>query len=159
MKYLSTFVLSFCLFTLFLPAKASAQETSGANRPALPQQIIIKYKSGQSEDELMKLIGERYKRNNTGFFPAIKSVFSDLALKINGEETPELKLYRLLEAEKQAGVEFKKELFSEDANLKNYYQMKLKTAVGAGKALAILRNLPEVEFAESDWLSVGIEYK
>lgn len=144
------FCLSFVLLTFFFVPPAHAQDR---NTSYVPGQLIIKYKDGQSHDDLIKAVEKRRKEFHDGLLAAVKLFAADLKLKLDGKETPELKFYRLAEADLEAGVSYKKELFEEDSSLENFYQIKLNSTSDVEKAVRIFRSLPEVEFVEPNFLT------
>lgn len=150
MKRLKTFVLGFVLFALLSSTRSIALAENGDDLPAPPDQLIVKFKLGQSSEELTKEINKRKQNLKDGLLSSLKIILADVALKINGEETPESKLSKIAAAEQNAKVVYKKALFSDDQSLKNYYQIKLDPAQSMKTALSIFRALPEVEFAEAD---------
>lgn len=143
--------LAFLLFLKMPPAHAQSADDS-----YVPGQVIVKYRNGQSHDELMQEVEKRKDESDDGLLSTVQFFIGNLKMRLNGQETPELKFYRLVEADLEAGVSYKKELFEDDSSLENFYQIKLNNASDVEKAVRIFRSLPEVEFAEPNYLTADL---
>ncbi|MBI2430620.1 MAG: hypothetical protein HYV39_01245 [Candidatus Levybacteria bacterium] len=134
--------LLFLIFHL-LPLTSHAQEPR-----FVPDEVIVKYKNGQSPDDIKALIQQKHARKKTiiGF---LKVFFEDLTKRIKKQETIEDKLKRLEDADKKMGVISRKQLFANPPpQLANIYLIKLKEKNKVLETIELYKALPEVEYAE-----------
>lgn len=123
------------------------------DKPVFAQnQLIIKYKPGLSKDDLRAQVETRTKEKGS-LLGIIKIFLQDLNLKFKRQETPEEKLARIEEVQKQAGVVSEEKLFkSGDLSRANFYLLTTDGTLSVPEAVDIFNNLPEVESAEPDYI-------
>lgn len=118
----------------------------------VPNEVIVKYKNGQSPEELRALVGKRASERQAlfGFF---RLLFEDFRMQLQKQETPEGKLKRLEEADKKVGVVSKERVFRDvsDPTLTNTYLLKLKQGSDVLKVVELYKGVPEVEYAEPNY--------
>lgn len=142
------------LLALAQPVSAIVDGAPAPREPSfVPNEMIIKYKDGQSPDELKILVTKRAieRRTVLGF---IKLFFVDLKQSTSKQKTPETKLKRLGETDKKAGVVSRERVFKEtdDPTLKNTYLLKLKQGSDVLKVVKLYETLPEIEYAEPNYV-------
>ena len=162
----------YCISTVFLlyfscisPVYAVFEETPLAKEEFIPNQIIVKFKKGQSPSDLERKIWERRKRG-TKIFGLLKNIQEDLLTKIKGKETPEESLENLKNLEAKLKVVKKEHLFKtekqktvlgassqkKDSPFKNYFLLETSPQVDTLKAIEEFQKDPRVEFAEPNYI-------
>src|SRR5690606_22611411 len=87
-----------------------------STEPYAPNEIIVKYKEGQSEEELTKSVAWRQKTDKT-FIEKIRKMKEDLRLKITKEKSPEERLQNIHRIKREAGVISSRRLFQKENKL------------------------------------------
>lgn len=141
------------LFSVATPAHGIVNGAPSPRTPAfVPNEVIVKYKTGQSPQELQAIVAKRAMERKTvlGF---IKLFFADLKQSTSKQETPETKLQRLGKTDKKAEVVSKESVFKgvADPTLKNTYLLELKQGSDVLKVVKLYETLPEIEYAEPNY--------
>ena len=137
-------------------ASRSASQFNFNSSTSVPNQIIVKYKNGDSPDELQNLIHQRQLNNQQSIINHTATIISDLANKLSGNETPEERLNDLNLIDSKAGVTANTRIFSNNnqkANkfgLNNIHRIRTNGKLGIDELLSIYKALPEVEYAQKD---------
>lgn len=152
MKKLVT-VLTIIILVILLSGLVRAAEISQSPPNFAPNQLIVKYKEGQSPEELKFKVSQRENRKQTFLFGPIMLFFEDLRLRLKGEENPEKKLERINSAASEIGVTSAEKLFqdSQDVALKNFYLLTTDGRMEVLPAVELYKKLPEVESAEPNY--------
>lgn len=151
------------VFTLILAPVSLAQETIPSvptildqQKPQtsyMPNQVIVKYRTGQSPMEISQTVVQRQEERKS-LLGMIKLFIVDIKLQIQKQDTPEVKLLRIQQAEQAVGVTQHEDLFkSQDPTLKNFYVLKLNGTMDVPQAVELLKSLPEVETAEPNYIA------
>lgn len=148
----SLILLLLLLGFAFLPQNTYAQSTDAPEY--VPNRIIVKYKSGQSKAKISQIVTEREAQRKT-FFGRAQQAVADSIAKLKGESLPEEKLNRIQNAEKKFGVSTKRlSKFKPDDELT---LAESTAAIDVPKAVEEFKKLPEVEYAEPDFLAHAVE--
>lgn len=127
--------------------------------PYAANQIIVRYKMGQSPEELKAIVGQRQKQS-ASILGMLIIFFDNLKSKLAGKELPENKLARLESADQQAGIIESRLIFeSDDPSLQNFYLLEGNGALSVTEMVKLYQNLPEVEFAEPNYTYSIMEAK
>lgn len=149
------------LFTMifFLPLSVLGQSNSlnSGELNYVPNQIIVAFKPQQSFDVLQLMVNERLNTRKT-FFGKIKLFFADLGLKINKKDSPEEKLARLNLTNDRIGVIKKEILTTTSGGRKDSYVLTTNGTVSVEKMVQIYSKLPEVEYAEPNYIYSTLQY-
>ena len=124
----------------------------------VPNEMIVKYKSGQSPDDLVRMVAKRREDGHPFIIGAVVLFLKDLTGKIHGLETPEDRLIRINQTDDSIGVVAKEKLLDSDEDREPIYVFRLDGSRSVDTAVELYRNLPEVEYAESNFIysSAGI---
>lgn len=118
-------------------------------KPTIPQkELIVKYKPGQSPEELRIVILQREEKKKN-FFSFFIILVQDIKTHITYQETPKDKLARIEAVEKKAGV-VSQEPLSNKKPFEHTYLMRLKEPSSISNAISLYKSLPEVEYVEEN---------
>lgn len=141
-----------CILCVFLFIGTSAVAST---EPYAPNEIIVKYKEGQSEEELTKSVAWRQKTDKT-FIEKIRKMKEDLRLKITKEKSPEERLQNIHRIKREAGVISSRRLFqkenklTEEIGLPKIAVIKTNGKVPLQEVITKYENLDGVEYAEKN---------
>lgn len=139
-RLLQISLLTFLLFLLY-PSAALAQQT---NQTA--DQIIVKYKDGQSPAALEQKAEERTTRGKNPL-GTVLNTFENLGFRIRGETPPEQKLSQIENVKDRASVSSEKKILQQaDPDIVLY-----KVSKDSKEASQDYSSLPEVEYAAPDY--------
>ncbi len=153
----SMFLLYSASFSIAAVPPANPVENF-ASQP-VPNQIIVKYKKDLSPQTLQLKADER-KVQQSGFFGSIRIFFDNLKYKAKKQEVPEKHLTRIQEADKEVGAENKERLFDAgDENQRNTFLIKTDGKKTIEEVIRVYEALPEVEYAEPNYVytTFGVE--
>ena len=117
---------------------------------AQESELIIQFAPGTSPYELQKQIAER-KSSEKSALGKVKLTLGDMTLQLLKKLTPEEKLARLKQIDKQTGVVMRERLFS-TSNTDDIYLVRLKGNWSVEHAEILYSSVPEVVFAEENIL-------
>ncbi len=142
-----------CLAQETIPSVPGLRDQQRTQTSYMPNQVIVKYRSGASPMELLQTVTQRQDERKS-LLGMIKLFIADIQLQFQKQDTPEVKLLRLQQAEQAVGVTVHEDLFkSQDPTLKNFYILKLSGIMEVPQAVSLLKSLPEVETAEPNYIA------
>jgi hypothetical protein len=152
---LSCLVFSSSTLAIYTPGTIDNNQTQ-----YIPGEIIVKYKSNRSPQELTTMIFEKQKRSKT-IWGKIRNLSQDLGDRLGGQGTPEENLKNLQNLDKKWGITEKSKVFEEEGKnilgattpdpFANYYLLKaqdLDVTLAAGE----FSQNPSVQFAEPNYI-------
>ena len=97
---MTKYILVIALLLFFVPSPASAQ-----NQPEVVRdQLVVKYKDGQSPDDLKRVAQRREENRKRPVVGPILNTLENFALRVRGQKPPESKLSELEAINSRVGV-------------------------------------------------------
>src|SRR3989344_5523410 len=149
-------LFSLILFTgiLILPHSVYGQEAE-----FVPGQIIVKYKEGQTPEDLQKEVERRKTNRKKIIIGQIQNVLEDIALAIKGEKTPEAKVQAEERTKKESKIRSGKKIFPKvkdsAQNLENIQLLEADKDVNVEDLKKSYKALPQVEYAVPNYIVRG----
>jgi len=119
--------------------------------PHVDQEIIVRYKSGLSPNELMEKVLERRKKGEVFVVGPIQVWMENMKLAWLKKEIPEVHLSTIESIENSIDVSDTEVLFQEEG-VPNIYLIKYASHENIERVVKMFQLLPEVEFAEPNYI-------
>lgn len=143
------FFLSTALAVLALTPQAHAQ-----TQPFVPGEVIVKFKPGQTPDEIEENVARRENIRETPVVGALQLSVEDALTRAQGEKPPEDKLREIKQTEKRLGVIGQDKIEaagSADSPLETVYAITARNTQSPQSLERAYEALPEVEYAEPNY--------
>jgi hypothetical protein len=119
--------------------------------PHVEQEIIVRYKSGLSPEELSAKIAERKKKGEAFIIGPIRVWMENMKLAFSKKEIPEVHLSIIESVEDSIAVSDIEVLFQEEG-VPNIYLVKYSSTENIERVVKMFQSIPEVEFAEPNYI-------
>ena len=115
------------------------------------QEVIVRYKSGLSPEELVEKVNARKKKGEPFIIGPIRIWIENMKLALSKNEIPEVHLSTIESIEDSISAS-QQEILLKDEGVSNIYLVKYSSAENIERVVKMFQSIPEVEFAEPNYI-------
>lgn len=142
---------------LFQPGLSVLDSKQGTQTSYVLNQFLVSFIKGQSIADLQLIVKTR-ERKSANFLGRLNLFFQDIIARAKRKESPVEKLKRMLATLEKAGVINYQKISGSAISPEETYLFVTDGRVSVEEAVTMFNNLPEVEYAEPNYLYGTLQY-
>ena len=145
-----THILFLLLTVLFFVTNSTPVQAQSL-WPHVEQEVIVRYKSGLSPEELLEKVNARKKKGEPFIIGPIRIWMENMKLALSKNEIPEVHL-STIELIEDSIAASQQEVLLQDEGISNIYLVKYSSSENIERVVKMFQSIPEVEFAEPNYI-------